>query len=208
LIFLKEVLSNSTSFFVAMSLNKQQLRKQYQAKRAALTGDSYAILNEQLLQLFKTIDFTGIGCLHIFLPMISRKEPDTQLLINWLKATHPEIRLAYPKTDFLDFTILNFFDNADLRLEINAQGITEPVKGNMVDIAAIDMVIVPLLIFDMQGYRVGYGKGFYDRFMAKCKPQTQFIGLSLFDPVDSIEDIDGFDIPLHQCVTPQKVWRF
>ena len=187
---------------------KQQLRKEYLAKRTALTGDSYTVLNQQLLQQFKTLNFAGVTCIHIFLPMISRKEPDTQLLINWLKATHPGIRLAYPKADFLDFTILNFFDDAGLRLEINAQGITEPVKGNTVDIAAIDMVIVPLLVFDKRGYRVGYGKGFYDRFMAKCKPETRFIGISLFEPVDSIEDIDNYDIPLHQCITPQKIWQF
>ena len=189
-------------------MNKQQLRKEYLAKRTALTGDSYTVLNQQLLQQFKTLNFARVTCIHIFLPMISRKEPDTQLLINWLKATHPGIRLAYPKADFLDFTILNFFDDAGLRLEINAHGITEPVKGNTVDIAAIDMVIVPLLVFDKRGYRVGYGKGFYDRFMAKCKPGTWFIGLSLFEPVDSIEDIDNYDIPLHQCITPQKIWQF
>ena len=42
----------------------------------------------------------------------------------------------------------------------------------------IDVVFVPLLIFDKQGHRIGYGKGYYDRFLSKCKKDTIKVGLA------------------------------
>lgn len=72
----------------------------------------------------------------------------------------------------------------------------------------IDVVFVPLLAFDKTGHRVGYGKGFYDDFLAKCRPQTIKIGLSFFDAEDHIEDIYQGDIPLDYCITPNKIYKF
>jgi 5-formyltetrahydrofolate cyclo-ligase len=72
----------------------------------------------------------------------------------------------------------------------------------------IDLVFIPLLACDLQGNRVGYGKGFYDRFLSKCRYDVKKIGLSFFDPVDKIEDVNVFDIPLDECITPKKTWVF
>jgi len=69
-------------------------------------------------------------------------------------------------------------------------------------------VLVPLLSFDKKGFRVGYGKGFYDRFLMQCKSDCIKIGLSYFDPIDVIDDADEFDVPLDFCITPQKVYVF
>ena len=70
------------------------------------------------------------------------------------------------------------------------------------------MVFVPLLAFDTQGNRVGYGKGFYDTFLTNCKPETIIIGLSFFEAEAAIEDIFESDVPLNYCVTPEKVYKF
>jgi 5-formyltetrahydrofolate cyclo-ligase len=67
---------------------------------------------------------------------------------------------------------------------------------------------VPLLAFDEKGFRVGYGKGFYDRFLKQCKDGGIKIGLSYFNPIDTIEDAGEFDVPLNFCITPQKVYVF
>ena len=72
----------------------------------------------------------------------------------------------------------------------------------------IDLVLVPLLAFDKNGYRVGYGKGYYDKFLSNCRPDVIKIGLSFFDAVDEIEDIDDYDLPLNFCVTPQRLYDF
>lgn len=187
---------------------KQQLRKIYLAKRMDLSPEAYALWNGELLAGFQQIDFDHVKCISLFLPMPERREPDTFLMIDWLKQKHPAIKLAFPKTNFGASSMEHFLDDAELEIDTNDYGIPEPIAGNKVAIAEIDMVIVPLLAFDRRGYRVGYGKGFYDRFMAQCKPGTRFIGLSFFEPVDVIDDIDGYDIALHECITPAEMFKF
>ena len=76
------------------------------------------------------------------------------------------------------------------------------------DAQKIDLVIVPLLAFDIKGYRVGYGKGFYDKYFLKTRPNCIKVGLSFFDPVDMISDKNEFDVPLNYCVTPNKIYEF
>jgi 5-formyltetrahydrofolate cyclo-ligase len=67
---------------------------------------------------------------------------------------------------------------------------------------------MPLLIFDKQGNRVGYGKGFYDRFLQKCSPNALKVGICLEKPIEQIEDLNEFDVKMDVCITPFGVWRF
>jgi len=101
---------------------------------------------------------------------------------------------------------IHFEDTSEL---INNEfGIDEPESGNKILEDEIDLVLVPLLAFDKKGFRVGYGKGFYDKFLFNCRIDTLKIGLSFFDPVDEIVDINQFDISLNYCVTPKDVFIF
>ena len=61
---------------------------------------------------------------------------------------------------------------------------------------------------DEKGNRIGYGKGFYDTFLARCRPDTIKIGLSFFKPETRIDGVFKGDIPLNYCVTPEKVYTF
>ncbi len=70
------------------------------------------------------------------------------------------------------------------------------------------MVFVPLLAFDEKGHRVGYGKGFYDKFLSECKPEVLKIGLSFFESETLISDVLTTDIQLDLCVTPSKIYNF
>ena len=67
---------------------------------------------------------------------------------------------------------------------------------------------MPLLAYDTAGNRIGYGKGFYDNFLAECKADTLKIGLSFFPPEPLIEDVREDDIPLDYIVTPEDVFKF
>jgi 5-formyltetrahydrofolate cyclo-ligase len=173
-----------------------------------LSPSEYAECNNGLAEQFKNLSLANIKCISLFLPMLERREPDTFLLIDWVKQNYPNIQLTFPQSDFATNSMIHFADDPELEIDSNNYGIPEPIAGNKIDNRQIDMVIAPLLVFDKRGYRVGYGKGFYDRFMAQCKPQTQFIGLSFFEPVDIIEDLDQYDIALHQCLTPKRIWLF
>jgi 5-formyltetrahydrofolate cyclo-ligase len=67
---------------------------------------------------------------------------------------------------------------------------------------------LPLLAFDLKGNRVGYGKGFYDRFLTQCRPGVMKVGLSLEPPVPQVSDANPFDIALDAAVTREEVFRF
>jgi 5-formyltetrahydrofolate cyclo-ligase len=88
------------------------------------------------------------------------------------------------------------------QLKKNKWGILEPEQGVPTPTEKIDAVIVPLLAFDEKGHRVGYGKGFYDRFLAQCRKNCQRIGISFFSAATLIEDIDENDIQLTSCINP------
>ncbi len=77
----------------------------------------------------------------------------------------------------------HFVWDEDTTLIENALGIPEPDNGVQVLPGQIDVVFVPLLAFDSAGHRVGYGKGMYDGFLRKCKPDVLAIGLSMFQPL-------------------------
>lgn len=184
---------------------KSQLRKQALAQRNTLSNDLLISLNEKLLGQFKTLDFSKTKSIHIFLPIIHKKEPDTFLIIDWLEAHHPEIELVVPKADFNSsilshYTYLNKADLFNNQYHIPEPQNAKPFTG------IPDMVIVPLLAFDEKGYRVGYGKGFYDRFLKDLPAQK--IGLSFFGAVRKINDVHLNDIRLDKCITPDGIIEF
>lgn len=67
------------------------------------------------------------------------------------------------------------------------------------------MVLVPLLAYDKNGHRVGYGGGFYDKFLAECKTGCKKVGLSFFPPLDFLLPSEAYDITIDCIVTPDGV---
>jgi 5-formyltetrahydrofolate cyclo-ligase len=96
-------------------------------------------------------------------------------------------------------------DTVFTKKELN---IFEPGQGKVITPRELDLVIVPLLAIDRKGYRVGYGKGFYDKYLAECRDDCIKAGFSYFEPLDAIEDCNDFDVPLDLCITPQTVYVF
>ena len=186
-------------------MNKSSLRKEALNKRNALSGQELDALNKKLLKQFKTIDFSEINSLHIFLPIIAKKEPNTFLLIEWLQENHPEIQIIVPKANFDTNLMHNYVFTKKTKLINNEYHIPEPKDGAEF-LETPDLVIIPLLAFDKKGYRVGYGKGFYDRFLQNRS--TQKMGLSFFDATEEIIDVHLNDIRLDKCITPNGIVAF
>lgn len=189
-------------------MTKQELRKIYLEKRQSLSEAEYGQLNFQLYQnFFSAIDLSFIKVLHIFLPIILKKEPDTWLIIDRIRREFPHIRISIPKVNNQKGELENFYFEGLHQLTTNEWGIQEPKQGIPTEPEKIDFVVVPLLAFDKRGYRVGYGKGYYDKFLSQCKPETKKVGISLFPPIEILPAQD-FDVQLTSCITPTEVFEF
>jgi len=188
-------------------MNKDELRKIYLLKRAALTESEHRELSNMISQrFFNEVDLSTVKILHIFLPIESKREPNTWLIVDQLQNSFPHIRLVVPqvKGDEME----NIFFEGNHQLEKTKWGMVEPKEGSLANAIDIDMVLVPLLTVDKQGHRIGYGKGFYDRFLKLCRPDCIKIGVSFFDPEQSIDEKSNYDVLLNACLTPFQMYQF
>ncbi len=187
-------------------MNKNELRKKYKDLRAQISPEtledkSLAIANRLLeLTIWQQTYY------HLFLSIEKQNEVNTDYILQILAGKDKEIVLS--KSDFETGKMHPVLLTDNTTMKQNSYGIPEPVAGLEVPVAKIDVVFVPLLAFDQKGHRVGYGKGFYDRFLAECRADVVKIGLSFFEAEAGIEDTDPSDIPLDYCITPTKIYRF
>lgn len=187
-------------------MTKRELRREYMQKRKHFSDEEYATLNHRLREnFFKTTDLSAVSVLHTFLPIDKNREVDTWAFIRELQIAHPHVRIAVPKMNNQTSELEHYYFEHKDQLAVNTWGIPEPVSGIPVETSAIDLVLVPLLAFDSQGHRVGYGRGFYDRFLATCRTECSKIGISYFDPVARIDDVHENDIALDRIITPSGV---
>lgn len=183
-------------------MTKQEIRRVYLEKRKSLSETEYVQLTFQLYQnFFSAIDLSFVQVLHTFLPITAKREVDTWLIIDRIRREFPHVRISIPKVNHETGELENFFFEGLHQLQPNEWGILEPKQGVPTEYNKIDMVLVPLLAFDKRGHRVGYGKGYYDRFLQKCKPTVRKIGLSLFDAEENIPS-EEYDVQLTEVVTP------
>lgn len=194
-------------------MNKKELRKFYLKKRKELSENNIKSKSKQIHDLlFSRLMMHRYDRIHCYLPISSQNEVNTSLILDTLLKDFsptlfaPKITAKGVMTHH-EFSTLNDF-------ETNKIGIPEPKsKIGLSHEAFFEtdddiLVLVPLLAFDKKGYRVGYGGGFYDRFLAHKTANTTTVGLSFFEAEDKIIDIDEFDIPLDHCVTNGRVWSF
>lgn len=184
-------------------MTKDEARKLFTEKRLGLTEAQRAQLNLQIYQHFySNIDFSFVRHLHTYFSIERTNEPDTWQIVDRLRREFPNTRIVVPRVSH-DGALEHFYFEGLHQLKNSRWGIPEPTQGVPAEAVNMDIVIVPLLAVDRNGNRVGYGKGFYDRFLKSCRPDCLKVGLSFFEPVDDISDIDSYDIPIDQCITPK-----
>jgi 5-formyltetrahydrofolate cyclo-ligase len=190
-------------------MHKADLRQAALNRRRRLTPMEVYRRSELLgQQLFDNFPVAQWQWLHLFLPISQQHEPDTWAIVRKIWGENLPTRLAVPVVQPDGQTLRHFELTPETKLTANRWGIPEPVGASEVPPAAFDAVLVPLLAFDELGQRVGYGKGFYDRFLAQCRPDALRIGVSLEPPVARITDAWPGDVRLHACLTPEQLWQF
>jgi 5-formyltetrahydrofolate cyclo-ligase len=190
-------------------MTKQALREYYKQKRASLTEQERLRLDDLLLIQFQQLRISfEVNTLLSYWPLKQHTEVNTHLMTDYLQFRMPGLQIAYPVANFDDHSMKILLVDDDTDYQVNTYGIAEPVNGTEIMAEEIDMVFVPLLAFDKKGYRVGYGRGFYDRLLATCREDIIKTGFSFFEPVDAIEGISQFDVPLTTGITPNAIYEF
>src|SRR5690606_14046147 len=177
-------------------MDKKALRKLMLAERKQFSLNETEKLSLQVSDLFfESFPPAQPQVFHIFLPILKNREINTWPIIHKLWHEFPECRIAVPVTNFQTQELEHYEILPETVIEENHWGIPEPVNAQRVFESEIDTVLMPLLAFDANGNRIGYGKGFYDQFLQHCKASVLKIGLSLLPPVPHEIPADDWDVP-------------
>ena len=187
-------------------MTKSELRNIYKSKRRALSQEAVDDLSLQIANRLLQLNIWDVSFYHVFLSITEQNEVNSDYLLNILSGKDKHIVVS--KSDFKTYSMSHYLLTDNTAIKKNNYNIPEPIDGIEIPVEKIDIVFVPLLAFDNQGNRVGYGKGFYDKFLSTCKPEAIKIGLSFFEAEEQIDDIFENDIRLDYCVTPNKTYKF
>ena len=191
-----------------MEKNKKELRLLYSNKRKGINKNKLdiKITNNTLDLINEIVDNNKEFKIHIFLPISKKNEINTFFIINKLKLKN--IKFYISKSNFETNELTNFELTENTELKENKYGIPEPLNALEYKKNEYNIIIVPLLCSDINGYRVGYGKGFYDRFLSNLKQNYITIGLNYFEPIKKITDTNKYDIRLNYLITSEKIYRY
>ena len=187
-----------------ITADKTFLRSHYKKKRFSLTKQEVDDLSQRVFKQLDKLNIWKLKHYHIFISILKYNELDTSSIINKLKSEQKII--IVPKIS--NNELVHVAINDETEFSLNEYGIKEPNNGNHFIIKNLDLIFIPLLAFDLEGHRVGYGKGYYDRFLKLTNKSSLKIGLSFFDPINKIQDIDDNDVKLDYCITPTQVHKF
>ncbi len=186
-------------------MKKSEIRKRYLEKKESLTETEVQSLSQQIFENFiSTFDLNENQKVHCFLSIPEKGEVDTSSFLN--NFFENEIRVFVPK--IVKGKLISLEITKGTPLIESAWGIKEPEGNEDCGVKDFDCIITPLLYADQFGNRVGYGKGFYDRFFSEINPGAIKVGVSFFPPNEKVEDISEFDVPLNYLVTPTEVLSF
>ena len=193
-------------------MKKTEIREKALAERISWSQEKFELKNSELLNQIQAFiqPLPRNLMLMSFQSMEQHREIMTAKLHELLINEPFYHQLIFPKVEKNTSQLIPYLTDKKSKFLASDWGILEPTNDTSVQLNPkdIDLIFIPLLAVDTQGHRVGYGKGFYDRFLAQAKPDVIKIGLSLNEPIEPIEDLNPFDVALDFAITPKSVYRF
>lgn len=183
---------------------KKELRQQILAARKALNKETVSNKSQLISTYLDTIPVLAEARVVMgYVPFRNEVDIFPWLLKRWedgIKVLLP--RIVPAAEDLLAVELV-----PDQEMLTNKLGLSEPL-GAEVDPATIDAVIVPGVVFDRQGYRLGYGKGYYDRFLPRLKPGIFICGVAFeLQVVDQVPH-EVHDYQLSYLTTETGVYQW
>jgi len=177
-------------------MSKEEIRKRLKAERRALSdGDRNSSSREIINRVFEAIDWANIHSMHVYLPLEGQNEVDTLPLLKAARQLNPNI-------------LIGTSHHQSREIKTNWLDVDFKVAKKVPDGFKYGLVIVPMLAFDGRGHRLGFGGGFYDRFLP-TQPNAMRIGLC-YEFGHQSEDLphEDHDVPLDLIVTEKNIYRF
>ena len=190
-------------------MKKVRLREKYLARRQAMDAGRYHQQSQQIqARFFQHFNLAHYPYIHTYLACAERREVDTWGIVHVILSQYPQVVLAVPKLLGGPGQMESCPIDQATTFQSHAWGMQEPTGGRRVPAADFLLVILPVIAFDKHGYRVGYGQGYYDRFLQQCRPDVTKVGLCFAGPVSTVTDLHMHDVPMDYCVTPSQVFRW
>lgn len=154
-------------------MDKEELRTKFKEIRLAMPPTSVEAGSRIIRdKLMDEVDWAKITTLHVYSSIADLNEVDTADVIKALRKKRPEIRITIAPAD----------------------------KTQVLPTQKFDLIIVPTLAFDKKLYRLGWGGGWYDRFLV-AQPQASKVGLCFSNGRSDKIPAEKHDIPLDQIIT-------
>ncbi len=185
---------------------KKELRKIFRERRSALNAIEREKMHDLILIQFQRLPIEIPTIIMTYAAF--ENEFDPQIIIDYCNFKQPNQIISMPVVSARNNEMKSILVDDDTIFSLNQYGIPEPEGENELQPNKLEMVLIPLLAFDKKGNRVGYGKGYYDRFLKKCNADVIKVGFSYFNHCDHITDINEHDIPLDHCITPTTIYSF
>ena len=189
-------------------MNKKSLYRTAYLRRRKLLSSNELNRRNLLIQSY-LIELGNIWTksrVHIFLPIKNNNEVDTWPIIDFVETNNGVPIVSH--SNLANNSMIHYIYDPEMPIEENKWGIPEPLAGRQIEANLIDIVFIPLLAFDNHGNRVGYGKGYYDRFLSECRSDCKKIGLSFSPPMNKIYGMEPSDVKMDYCISPQGLHNF
>lgn len=194
--------------------SKNSIRNLYKMKRLQLGPEERHHLSDKITKnVLKFVkDNDKIQFIHVFLTIEKLHEVNTFPLIKALQDQGKEMYTSV--SDLIDGQMKTVKLAVDQAYAVDKYGIPVPAveeEGNAVleegNNVLLQLIFIPLLAYDLGGHRLGYGKGFYDRFLSELSPQVLKVGLSFFSAEIHIPT-EGHDVRMDFCINAENVFEF
>lgn len=188
-----------------LSGNKEKLRKEALLKRAKLKSLKVENISKKITtELFKNFDFNKLN-VHLFYPISKNNEVNTWHIHNKLSNSKNLYTTIFDEST-KSWKCISF--QPKVKFNTGKFNIPFPSIYKVDLFKKIDIILIPLIVFDKYGNRIGYGKGVYDNILKELNTNCIKVGLSLFKV--SLENIqsESHDIALDYCQTPNKLFNF
>jgi len=187
---------------------KHRIRQQQLSARCCLNAAQRQVYSLEAQQ--RLLDhplFAAAQVVALYSPI--RCEVDTGLLLK--TALDANKRVVYPRVDRdgssgADMHFVGICSERDF--EVGAFGVLEPNGERVVGVSMIDLIVVPGVAFDRSGYRLGYGKGFYDRAVLSRSRGCSLVGLGYAFQVEDVLPHDVHDLMLDWLITDHETLDF